>query len=117
MKKIITLVLALFMVSTIAMSGSLPTYKNNYPQYPGGTESLQKYIVNNTNYKAEGTVVVEFTVTKEGNVENARIIESDNIALNKETLKTISKLNFEPGNINGRNVDVSLRLPIKVTLV
>jgi hypothetical protein len=67
-----------------------PTNKNQVynvvekmPQYPGGDKKLMEYLAKNVKYpieaaksNAQGTVLVKFTVSKEGKVEQAEIAQN-----------------------------------------
>lgn len=56
------------------------------PQYPESCRSKQ----------AEGVVVVQFDVTPEGNVVNARIIESSHRCFERTVLATVEKWKYPP---------------------
>lgn len=56
----------------------------------------------------EGYVVVEFTVTKNGSVEDARVIEADPPKIfNRAALQAARKFKYKPKTVNGEPVKVS----------
>ena len=62
------------------------------PQYPSGCQSKG----------AEGTVIVQFDVTPEGNVVNPRIVESANSCFNRTVLRTVSRWKYAPDTSSGK---------------
>ena len=65
----------------------------------------------------EGTVVVSFIVTKNGEIENIEIMRDIGAGCGESVLKAMKKLGkFYPGKHNGRPVSVIYRLPVKFTL-
>ncbi|WP_198949509.1 energy transducer TonB [Halovibrio salipaludis] len=56
----------------------------------------------------EGYVVVEFTVTKRGNVENPRVVEADPQGVFDEAAKEAAKkFKYRPKTVNGEAVEVA----------
>ena len=93
------------------------------PEFPGGKDSLQKYINRNKKYpplqkhEPEGTVFVKFIIEKDGKVSNAEIAKSfgqfgeyyDN-----EALRLIKSMpNWTAGQKDGKTVRTVKNLPIK----
>ena len=64
------------------------------PQYPENCRSRA----------AEGTVIVQFDITPEGNVVNIRILESANSCFNRTVRSTVAKWKYPPTTRNGRAV-------------
>lgn len=67
------------------------------PQFPGGEEALLKYIADNIIYPADafenniqGRVVVQFVVTKTGDVENVKVIEGKTLILIKKLFVSLN---------------------------
>ena len=56
--------------------------------------------------------IVDFDITEEGKVENARIVDDVNINLSKTVLSKVMALKFKPALQNGRPVRVRYKLPI-----
>lgn len=55
----------------------------------------------------EGYVVLEFTVTKQGTVENIVVVESTSSLFNRAAMKAASKFKYKPKVVDGEPVDVS----------
>lgn len=94
------------------------------PQYPGGLEALMNYITSEMEYPddafrngLQGTCVVQFVVTKTGHVDQVKVLRSISPELDAEVVRVCSQIgNFEPGQVEGKPVNVSLTLPVKFKL-
>ena len=94
------------------------------PEYVGGIEAMQQFIVDNLQipekYKdiqetTEYRVVVKFVIEKDGSVTEAEVIEPDSLIqdLNIEALKVVNAMpNWNPGMLNDEPVRVIYALPI-----
>lgn len=84
------------------------------PEFPGGETALKKFIADGIRYPArasengiQGKVYVKFTITKEGNVADARIARGVDPALDQEAVRVVSSLpRWKPGKEDGEPVDV-----------
>ena len=56
--------------------------------------------------------VVDFDITEEGKVENARIVEDVNLDLSQTVISKVMALKFKPALQNGRPIRVRYKLPI-----
>ena len=56
--------------------------------------------------------IVDFDITEEGKVENARIVDDVNIDLSQTVINKVMALKFKPATQNGRPVRVRYKLPI-----
>ena len=56
--------------------------------------------------------IVDFDITEEGKVENARIVDDVNIDLSNTVISKVMSLKFKPALQNGRPVRVRYKLPI-----
>ena len=56
--------------------------------------------------------IVDFDITEEGKVENARIVEDVNLDLSRTVINKVMALKFKPALQNGRPVRVRYKLPI-----
>ncbi len=100
------------------------TFAQVMPQFPGGQEELKKYLAKNIVYPRmaqengiDGTVVVNFTVGKDGTISDIKIAKPINKDLDKEAIRVVTCMpNWKPGNNNGNPVKVSFMLPIKFTI-
>ena len=94
------------------------------PQYPGGIEALMNYITSEIEYPddafrngLQGTCLVQFVVTKTGHVDQVKVLRSISPELDAEVVRVCSMIgNFEPGQVAGKPVNVSLALPVKFKL-
>ncbi|PHZ85520.1 energy transducer TonB [Paremcibacter congregatus] len=66
------------------------------PRYPNGPQTKG----------IEGYVVVRFTVTRTGSVENVEIVESTHSAFERPSLQAVEKYKYKPRVLNGVAVDV-----------
>lgn len=65
----------------------------------------------------QGTCVVQFVVTKTGHVDQVKVLRSISPELDAEVVRVCSQIgNFEPGQVDGKPVNVSLTLPVKFKL-
>jgi len=58
------------------------------------------------------TLIVDFDITEEGKVENARIVEDVNLDISQTVITKVMALKFKPATQNGRPVRVRYKLPI-----
>jgi len=99
------------------------------PQYPGGEAALYKFIAENFDYLKTGTIsgdvvqvfTVNFVVNSEGKIENFQFPDDiSNLGQNamavREEAKRVLMLmpRWTPGQLDGKNVDVQITLPIKL---
>ncbi len=93
------------------------------PEFPGGQDSLRKFIHRNFKYpensenerKSKSTIYVTFIVDKEGMVKQATIFKGINSELDKEAKRVVNKMpRWKPGKNNGETVAVRVNLPIKL---
>ncbi|QGY47094.1 TonB family protein [Maribellus comscasis] len=94
------------------------------PEFPGGENSLRKYIANAIIYPEvavekgiQGKVFVSFIVTKNGTIANAKIDHGVDPALDKEALRVVNSLpKWEPGKQKGQAVNVNYTVPINFSM-
>jgi len=89
------------------------------PVLLGGIASVQSKIV----YPAmamsagiEGRVIVQFTISKEGNVLNPFIVRGIGGGCDEEAIRAVKEAKFRPGMQRGRAVQVRYTLPISFKL-
>lgn len=93
-------------------------------QYEGGMTAIMKeldeYIVYPEECKAkkiEGPVTLTFTVTKEGTIDNIRVVRSTDPLLEAEAIRVVKKLTkWIPAQDNGVAIDAEYSLPIMFRL-
>lgn len=94
------------------------------PEFPGGTESLYKYLSSKIKYPAkakedgiQGRVFINFVVEPDGSITNVKVLRGLRSDLDKEAVRAISMMpKWIPGVNRGKRVRVSYNLPIKFTL-
>ncbi|MCM1051877.1 MAG: energy transducer TonB [Paenibacillus sp.] len=94
------------------------------PQFPGGEAALLKYVSEHIRYPAmaqenniQGRVVVQFVVTKTGDVGEVKVVRGKDPDLDKEAVRVVKSLpKFVPGKMNGHAVNVWYTLPIQFKL-
>ncbi|MFV0591914.1 MAG: energy transducer TonB [Draconibacterium sp.] len=90
------------------------------PEFPGGTNALEKYIAENAivPYSAikevtVGTVRLNFVIDNSGFVKNIRVLRSSNKLLDKAAVYLVSKMpKWKPGMQRGQPVNVSYNLSV-----
>ena len=90
----------------------------------GGIQEYYKYVAKNLRYPQaaaklgiEGRVFIEFIITKDGSVVNAKCIKGIGDLCDSEAVRVISNSpNWIPGKKNGENVNVKMVLPITFKL-
>ena len=94
------------------------------PTFPGGEAALMRYLSSHLQYPTmaqengvQGTVVVQFVVTKTGKVGEVKVVRSVDRDLDREATRVCRSLpNFVPGRQNGQAVNVWYTLPVKFKL-
>lgn len=90
------------------------------PEFPGGIDSLYKFIGKNISYPAEsitqqkqGTVIVSFFIDVDGRVKKPHILKGVDSLLNKEAIRVVSILpKWTAGKQEGKRVRVAYNIPI-----
>jgi len=94
------------------------------PDFPGGYESLLKYIEENINYPQlaidsayEDKVYIMFCVRKNGKLTDIKVVRGKYEILNKEAIRLISEMpNWEPAENRGKKICYVTMLPINFSL-
>lgn len=94
------------------------------PQFPGGDAALMKYLRDNISYPQravekgiQGRVVVQFVVTKTGEIGEVKVIRGVDSDIDNEAIRLCKSLpKFIPGKMNGQVVDVWYTLPVTFAL-
>jgi protein TonB len=90
------------------------------PEYMHGKQALIEHVLKNARYpaeakkdKAEGIVLVQVVVEKDGSFTNAQVISSVHPLLDAEALRVVNTLKtFIPGRINKEAVRSYYQIPI-----
>ena len=118
--------------------GELENVKDHMPLFPGCFDPkltkrendqcaqmlLLEYIEGNRNYppealknKTEGTVVIKFTIEKDGTISGAKILREIGDGCGQEGKRIIESMpNWIPGRQRGENVKVNFNIPIRFKL-
>jgi TonB family protein len=94
------------------------------PHYKDGDAAMYKFLANNIKYPMEareqgieGIVYMQFTIEKDGSMEDIQLIKSANILLNKEALRVLGlTTKWEGGKLDGEKVRGIYMIPIKFKL-
>ena len=94
---------------------------NKEPEFPGGNASLGKYFKKVFKYPEQarqhhinGVVMVEFTIDKNGQVMNPKIVKGLGYGCDEEALKMVKNMpDWIPGKKNGIPVSILYKMPIR----
>ncbi|HCS22043.1 MAG TPA: hypothetical protein DIW47_16055 [Bacteroidetes bacterium] len=94
------------------------------PEFPGGTDSMTKFIWSNLNYpdsavrhNIQGKVAVQFVIDEEGRVTDPKIVKGLGWGCDEEVLRIVKLMpNWTPGKQKGKPVKVRFVLPIRFQL-
>ena len=93
---------------------NMPTFNGNLNQW---LVQNMKYPVEAMNKKEQGKVIVQFIVSKNGEVSEPKIIRSVSPALDKEACRIVLAMpKWNPGKLKGKPVAVRFILPITFRL-
>ncbi|AHJ99609.1 hypothetical protein Hsw_4014 [Hymenobacter swuensis DY53] len=106
--------------STVEHSASLPflgMVVEQMPEFKGGQKGVLSFLQQNMRYPegatSTGRVLVTFTVAADGRVKDASIVKGLEPLLDQEVLRVIRKMPaWNPGNQQGKAVDVRYTLPV-----
>ncbi len=90
------------------------------PSFPGGQQALMKYLSENIRYPViaqengvQGRVIVQFTVRKDGTIDDVKVVKSADPSLDKEAVRLIKSVPaWEPGMQRGKAVHCKFTVPI-----
>ena len=105
-------------------SASLYTDLDNRPEFPGGMRALSNFLVQNIIYpdlaekqRIEGKVIVQFKVTKNGDISNIFIKKSINPLLDKEAIRVVEMFpKWKPARRRGMPINFQYTLPVNFKL-
>lgn len=94
------------------------------PSYEGGMKGVLDYLEKETKYpkraleeKAQGRVIVQFVVSKDGSLRDFIVVRGIHAALDGEAIRVLSSMpKWTPGMQDGQAVDVKYTLPIAFKL-
>lgn len=94
------------------------------PEFPGGVEAMQKYLMENIKYPSEakengiqGRVICQFIVNTDGSVSDVNVLRSAGELLDAEAVRVIESMpKWNPGIKDGKIVRVKFTLPLTFRL-
>lgn len=97
------------------------THVSEMPEFPGGVDSLYKYLSLNVIYPhkaivegTEGRVIMKFIVSETGALENIEVFRSVSKELDEEAIRVIKAMpKWKGGRENGKPVAVVMTLPVE----
>ncbi len=100
-----------------------PVDKN--AEFPGGMDALMKYISNSIKYPEpsfcgciQGRVIVQFTVAKDGTIQQVKVIRGVVPALDKEAIRIVKAMpKWKPAVLNGKPVPQRFVVPVLFRLI
>jgi len=100
------------------------TVVEEMPQFPGGQNALNTFIMTNLKYPqqdvvkgTEGTVYVSFIVEASGAVSNVSILRGLSEGCDEEVVRVIKLMpSWSPGKQRNKAVRVKMHLPVKFSL-
>ena len=100
-------------------------YEGEMPEFPGRIAECMKFIKKNMQYPEEaikkgieGQVICQFTVTKDGSIEDIIVVRGLHKSLDKEAVRVIKKMpKWKPGkNYKGQVQDCKYTIPVTFKL-
>lgn len=90
------------------------------PEFPGGMEKMYEFMGRMQKYPdmeyeagIQGKVYVQFTVAKDGSIEEAKVLRSVSDGLDKEALRLVKSMpKWNPGKMGGKPVKCRFNLPV-----
>jgi len=111
-------------METVKAKDGVFTIVEQMPVFPGGEQAMLDFISNNVKYPksareddVEGRVIVQFVISKTGDVVDAKIVKSVRSDIDEAALNVVNQMpQWNPGIQDGKTVLVSFNLPINFTL-
>jgi TonB family protein len=112
------------LLQNVSVEDSLFTVVEEMPEYPGGSEAMMKFLIENIKYpeqarkdSIQGRVFVNFIIEVDGKVSNAKVLRGIGGGCDEEAVRVVSLMPaWTPGKQRGKNVRVAFNLPIKFAL-
>ncbi len=90
------------------------------PEFPGGMEKMYEFMGKMQKYPdmeyeagIQGKVYVQFTVAKDGSIEEAKVLRSVSAGLDKEAMRLVKSMpKWSPGKMGGKPVKCRFNLPV-----
>ncbi|HMT29759.1 MAG TPA: energy transducer TonB [Bacteroidia bacterium] len=109
---------------SVSKKDTVYTFASTQPVFPGGDVELMKYLSKNIQYPAkaaaeeiQGTVYLQFVVTKNGTVGSVKAIRSPNAELTTEAIRVVKSMpKWTPATYKNEPVSMRFVLPVKFKL-
>lgn len=93
-------------------------------EFPNGYAALQKYLGENIKYPAiarenniQGKVILQFTVSKSGDISDVKVLRSLHPTCDAEAIRVVNSMpRWSPGKNNGKAVNCKFTLPVNFKL-
>ena len=88
------------------------------PEFPGGNTALMSFIQQNIQYPVPdicitGKVIVQFIISTDGNITNAKIVRGVHSKFDKEALRVVKLMpKWKPGTQKGKPVAMEYTIPV-----
>ena len=102
-------------------------FASQMPQYPGGEEALQRFIIENfyisdmmMEYITEVRVTMEYVINRQGYITDIKVISPNKtgFGVEEEAIRVLKKLpRWTPGKHHGEVVSVRVRQPIVIKIL
>lgn len=94
------------------------------PQFPGGDEALQSYIVENMQYPPlakrhgiEGNVIVSFMVEPDGTISSIKIVRMIDPDLEAEAIRIVKSMpSWQPATEGGKSIAAPATITVQFRL-
>ena len=94
------------------------------PEFQGGYDAMLKFLKDKMQYPTlaqesgiQGTVFVQFVVSKTGKISNVKILRGIGGGCDEEAVRVVKEMpNWIPGRQNGQAVPVMFQIPVKFQL-
>lgn len=95
--------------------------QNKAPRFPGGESAMVKFFTDNANPRKPaiatagyGEVIVEFTVTEEGIIENAKWKGRVSVSMDQEALRLVNMMpKWNPGFVDGQPAKMKVQVGLR----
>ena len=110
--------------NTIAPDERVFDVVEEQPSFPGGQGELMQWLSANINYPVtavqngvQGRVIVQFVVSKTGEISDIKVTRGVDPSLDKEAVRVVSAMpKWTPGRQGGKAVNVRYTLPVTFRL-
>ena len=105
------------------ITDSTSYFVEQMPEFPGGKDSLNQFLLNEIKFPAigekniNGTVLIEFIIEKDGQVSNVKVLHSVYPEFDAEAIRVIRSFpKWIPGKHNGKPARVKQQIPIRFSM-